>query len=319
MHKMTLKHTIKTQRFVEQNHDHCTECRRHFIDGDCTHLGYTQTRKLIYVGDCCSQILKETIIRHSYHKRLYSIPGEDATLWRFMDFTKFVSLLKTKSLFFTRADKFEDPFEGAKGLLKNKVKWNKHYKKFFIEAIKTVPGGKGLKKTEQELLKEAKRLLGEMSSIGERQVKETFINCWYENRYESEAMWKLYTSSLDQGIAIKSTYKRLYNSLHRDLKIHIGRINYIDFSSHFAGLNDSFWYKRKSFDHEKEVRAILKDFKSSENFGKLVPVNLNILIDKIFLSPTSQPWFKDLVCDIIAKYTLKKKIEISDMMAKPFH
>ena len=37
----------------------------------------------------------------------------DTKIWRYMDFTKFVSLLETRSLFFVRADSFTDPFEGT--------------------------------------------------------------------------------------------------------------------------------------------------------------------------------------------------------------
>jgi hypothetical protein len=40
---------------------------------------------------------------------------------------------------------------------------------------------------------------------------------------------------------------------------------------------------------------------------------------KIFLSPTSQYWFKELVMDVMLKYGLNKKIVVSDMTAKPFH
>ena len=39
-------------------------------------------------------------------------PDDRDTLWRYMSLEKFVNMLETKSLFFTRADKFEDPFEG---------------------------------------------------------------------------------------------------------------------------------------------------------------------------------------------------------------
>ena len=39
-------------------------------------------------------------------------PSSDAILWRYMDFTKYVSLLEKRALFFARADKLEDPFEG---------------------------------------------------------------------------------------------------------------------------------------------------------------------------------------------------------------
>jgi len=37
----------------------------------------------------------------------------DQKLWRYMDFTKFMSLLETKSLWFNRSDRFDDPFEGT--------------------------------------------------------------------------------------------------------------------------------------------------------------------------------------------------------------
>ena len=36
-------------------------------------------------------------------------PKDEDTLWRYMSLEKFVNILKTKSLFFTRADKFDDP------------------------------------------------------------------------------------------------------------------------------------------------------------------------------------------------------------------
>jgi hypothetical protein len=39
-------------------------------------------------------------------------PSDDAVIWRYMDFAKFVAMLQTESLFFNRADKFRDPLEG---------------------------------------------------------------------------------------------------------------------------------------------------------------------------------------------------------------
>jgi len=319
MQEMTHKHNKTTLRFLEEHHNRCTECNSAFRNNDTTHLGYTITRKMVNVGDCCSSVLSETIIRHSFRKRAYEIPSDDAVLWRFMDFTKFVSLLKDNALFFTRADKFEDPFEGAKGLLKNKPKWDKFYTDFSIEAIRTVPGGANKDKTDKELRKDAVRLLNDINGIGRWQVESTFINCWHENQYESEAMWKLYTVSLNQGIAIKTTYKRLYQSLGREPGISIGRVNYMDYEKGFASINDSFWFKRKSFEHEKEVRAIIGTFKTEDVPGKLVSVNLNQLIEKIYLSPTSQTWFKELIVDVLKKYGVNRKVYISAMMAKPFH
>lgn len=318
MQKMTLKHTVRTRRFIHEHYDNCSLCGRKFIEWETTHLGYTMSHKLIYVGNCCSKQLKETIIRHKYQKRYYSIPEPKSILWRFMDFTKFVSLLKEKALYFSRADMFMDPFEGAKGLLKNKAKWDKQYLNFFIDAIKTAPGEKERERNDQNILMDAKRLLNQINSIGKNSIKNTYINCWHENPYESEAMWKLYTSNLNQGIAIKTSYHRLYCSLNKDPDIAIGRINYIDMSNKLTGVNDSFWFKRIAFEHEKEVRAIIYDH-DSKVYGKLIPVNLNILIDKIYLSPTSEDWYKSLVDDVMKKYNFNKKIMISDIKATPFY
>ena len=46
------------------------------------------------------------------HPEFHSPPSE-AVLWRYMDFTKFVSLLDRQALFFARSDKLGDPFEGS--------------------------------------------------------------------------------------------------------------------------------------------------------------------------------------------------------------
>jgi len=37
----------------------------------------------------------------------------DTKIWRFMDFTKFVSMLEESGLFFARLDRLGDPFEGS--------------------------------------------------------------------------------------------------------------------------------------------------------------------------------------------------------------
>lgn len=310
---MTLKHTTRTLRFIHEHHDNCTVCNREFQNSDTTHLGYTTTKKLIYVGDCCSKLLAQTIIRHSFRKRQFTIPNPDTVLWRFMDFTKFLSIISTKCLYFPRADKLGDPFEGAKVSAKNKAKWDKHYFDFFVEAIKTAPNGSSETKSEREVLKEAKRLLQDIQGIGKRQISETYISCWYEGQYESDAMWKIYSSSVEQAVAIKTTYKKLYNSLGRNSSIQIGRVNYIDFAKQSVGINDSFWYKRKSFEHEKEVRAIIVDHTIGEEAGKLIPVKVDMLIDEVYISPAAQSWFTNLVIDIMFKFELKKRPRPSKM------
>lgn len=316
---MSFKHTKQSRIFVNENHDNCTSCGRDFTNKETTHLGYNSNKKLIYVGDCCSTQLQSTIIRYSYSPRPYKVPEPNSIIWRFMDFTKFVSLISSKELFFTRADLFDDPFEGAKGLTKNKKKWDKYHLDFFETALKSPPPGHKNTKSDNEIKSGAKELLKQLDNVGSKKRKCTFINCWYQNESESEAMWKLYTSNLAEGIAIKSNYSKLYRALSKNPDIHIGEVNYIDFKNQFAGVNDSFWFKRKSFEHEKEVRALTFELFKSKETGLSIPVDLRILIDKVYLSPTSQKWFRDLTQNVMEKYGLRKKLVVSEILAEPFY
>jgi hypothetical protein len=44
---------------------------------------------------------------------LFEQPPDDARIWRYIDISKLVSLLTTNALFFARADRFTDTWEGS--------------------------------------------------------------------------------------------------------------------------------------------------------------------------------------------------------------
>ncbi len=50
---------------------------------------------------------------HKDHTQFPIKHKKTTKIWRYLSFTKFVSLLATKSLFFSRADKLNDKFEGS--------------------------------------------------------------------------------------------------------------------------------------------------------------------------------------------------------------
>lgn len=50
---------------------------------------------------------------YNEHPTFQAPEDEDVKVWRYMDFTKFVSLLDKRSLYFCRVDKLGDPFEGS--------------------------------------------------------------------------------------------------------------------------------------------------------------------------------------------------------------
>lgn len=239
--------------------------------------------------------------------------NEEQVIWRYLDFTKFVSMLDTKSLFFTRADRFEDEFEGSVP--------KKHALLRDVQLKEMVDKG---------LLNEEYR--NDFFQIHNQNAKkEKGINCWHMNEHESAAMWKLYLKS-NEGIAIKSTYKKLVNSLSTSpYNIFIGKVTYIDYDKDFFPFNNGFYpfvHKRKSFIHEKELRAIIwfEDGINSPllhnldlSYGLNIEVELDELIDSIYVSPTAPKWFYDLVKSIVEKYEINKELNQSRINETPIY
>jgi hypothetical protein len=63
---------------------------------------------------------------------VFSQPNDQARIWRYMDFTKFISVLENGGLFFSRADYFSDPFEGHYGGINKLFLDNKHFSPIVI-------------------------------------------------------------------------------------------------------------------------------------------------------------------------------------------
>lgn len=302
--------------FVRDHYDNCSICNRSFIESEGVSLGYSFSNKLIRVGDCCATQICDKIGQNIYMKRPYTIPENSAILWRYMDYTKFISLIGERSLYFSRADKFLDPFEGARGLLENRGLWYNASLDSYRKMIREFPNG--LTKSESQINDEADKLLKAESRLFRKNVKKIFINCWHENQYESEAMWKLYTPNIKEGIAIQTTYYKLNEALNKDPNLQIGRVNYLDYSTRILAINESFWFKRKSFEHEKEVRAFTYDLSDEEKIGKFVDVDIDGLIENIYLSPFANKKFQVKVENQLKKHGINKSVNISTLLDKPF-
>ena len=100
--------------------------------------------------------------------------------------------------------------------------------------------------------------------------------------------------------------------------IKIGKVKYIDYSKRFSSINGAYWYKRKSFEYEQEVRAIIQD-KDTSGGGIEKEIDLEKLISAIYISPYAPKWFGDVVIDIVEKYELHKPVYQSGMTKHPFY
>lgn len=241
-------------------------------------------------------------------------PPSEATLWRYMDFTKFVSLLENSALFFARADKLDDPFEGALPIT-NIASWYM-----------------GLTDKEASMYQ----------TVGVELRRFTLISCWHESVHESDAMWKIY-SSANSGIAIKTTRAAFVESFSIDEQMHLGRVRYIDYNSEqIPGPEDDwlspYFHKRSSFAHEREVRAIIQHVPNEAHpdnfldllmgarppiwpdrydFGVNYEVDLNQLIQEVVVDPSAPDWFLYLVHLVTTRYDLQVPIRRSDLAAVP--
>jgi hypothetical protein len=317
-----MTHNVSRQLALLQrdNHDDCCNCRRTFQEGDTSHLGYDKNGKPLYVGDCCSNLLAETAIRHYFTPRPYEVPPNHAVLWRYMDLAKLLSLLKDSALHFVRADRFVDPFEGAKGVLSRKPKWDAYYLAFFHHIIRNPPEGYPFNLTDDQVTERANDLLAQTAKSGEFARKSTFISCWHESEHENEALWYRYGGSdACQSVAIRTTFRDLQLAIGDDPYIPIGRVKYIDIDREYAEINGAFFRKRLAFKHEREVRAIINAYQNPPEFVFSRPVDVNVLVNEIVVSPLAPNWYEDVVRDAVARYSFSKGVSRSRLADKPFY
>lgn len=223
-----------------------------------------------------------------------------------MTLPRLASLLTTGALFFARSDQLGDPFEGTFPV--------KNLDPSYESVMEVVGAHIAHAAGEKERL--TKKYLD-----GVRDLRpKTLINCWYSSSYESAAMWGLYARE-EGGVAIRSTVGSLKGALHHgdgSRDVLVGSVRYLDFSAGeipMTNLLHAFWTKRVSFQHEREVRAILLE--QPVDVGIAVEVDLALLLDGIYVSPTASSWMKETVVDLAAKYGIAVEVHQSDLAADP--
>ena len=306
--------------FENEHHGFCSNCGRRIVDDEIVYVGYDYEGNHTAVCEDCKSIVQTLILKRAHKDRLYKVPERTARLWKFMDISKFLSLIQRNELYFRRADCFDDPYEGAKGIKKNETIWDEAYKEYLKELVKSAKKFTGKEIPDEEAQEQSLKLLNQLKENGKSWRSKSFVCCWHANEFESEAMWNLYTNDSKQGVAIQTTYNNLYLALDKDPDIYTGYVNYIDFSKQFASINDTLFYKLYSFAHEREVRSVIHEFSNQDlSTGIYKPVDLVCLIENIYVSPTSQSWFYDVVKNIVEVYGLKKPVLQSTLNEEPFY
>ncbi|WP_266160736.1 hypothetical protein [Dyella silvatica] len=217
-----------------------------------------------------------------------------------MDFTKFISLLETNQLYFNRCDHFDDPYEGT-----------------VTQGTTHLMCDNG--KTEQDI-----ESYIESTKVWRQQM---YVNCWCKSEHESAAMWGLYLQTTE-GVAIRSTSARLAAVLDpTPISVGLTEVRYVDYERHaynWGNIFHHYVYKRLSFRHEMEVRAVVWGIEEQNQPlieanapHVLIDVDLPTLIESVQISPTAQPWFVDLVKRCVKRYGLDVPVVQSDLYRSP--
>ena len=313
----TGRFTTELRRLMARSYDECRSCGASLPRESAAYAGYTANGSPLYVGNCCISQIDE-LATHVYwwwEKDKRCEP--DIQLWRYMDFAKFVALLDARAMFFSRADLFGDPFEGAAGITEHRQKYDDHYLQLFRSLVRFPPENAS-SPPEDYVEREAQRLLTEFAAIGDRERKSSYVSCWHSNTGESEALWRLYVPPLTMGVAIETTAGALMEAFGDNPGLGLGHVQYVDFRKSYAGFQDRIFWKRKSLSHEAEVRAVIKRRSAEPESGLLVPVEIETLCRSVIPSPFAPVWFADLVASTVKRFDVQLNINSSELLAQPF-
>ena len=248
-------------------------------------------------------------------------PNDNAQIWRYMGFSKFAWMLKTKQIHFHRVGDFSDPYEGTLPTAYEQL----------------------LEKSIEEQKEDIPRdHITDFLKAHEIPRGAAFVNSWHMNDYESAAMWDLYGPE-GKSIAIRSTVGELKSAVGAIEKpIHLGSVSYVDFYSEWENLPPEDKYtlsdvlqdlsgnilapailKRKEFEHEDEVRLLFTDFDNLPKIDDKIAlntgvqsetdyynhsINLSTLVDEIVVAPDSPSWIVP---------TIKEMVQDSDVALSP--
>jgi Protein of unknown function (DUF2971) len=246
-------------------------------------------------------------------------------IWRYVDLPKFVSMLATGTLHFVCVSSFKDPYEGwlPRSYMEALVNLHRTYLDQMRQTQNQMVALKpSVDRAQLEnVLRDAERKLHTPRLL--KETNEKFgASCWHINEGESEAMWRLYGAA-GAGIAIESTRERLEAAMKDAAPhpVHIDPVRYMDFDNdpidkgghrHLMG-----FIKRKSFEHEQELRAVVMLPEPGKGAG--VPCDMNTLIARIHIAPLAEPYYVDAVHYVIehANPKLDAPVVVSKLLAHP--
>jgi hypothetical protein len=246
-------------------------------------------------------------------------------LWKFLDLFKFISFPKTREVFFSRLDTFEDDLELCSENLAFEISMDLRTAEF-------------LKSQRNPEIEDAayedrgKAFIKKLNDIKDLQNRFCAC-CFYASDTESIAMWKLYASI--QGVAIRFKSTSLFNNLLEEFnktledkyELSASYMKYqnlysnscYDENGEIKKLDQSFYAfnKDESFRFENEYRFVILGIPFVEIKDQVsIELTLPDSDFEFIVSPNTEDWKIELLNTLIEENGFSNKIQKSSIITK---
>src|SRR6266851_4428011 len=205
------------------------------------------------------------------------------TIWRYFTFPKFVSMMATKALWFSKLSILADTLEGMTPEL-------------------TRPQMKSQHRDMEEWFpdEERKQQVRRFVEVNEENGRELIVaNCWFIGEQESQKMWDDYVRN-DEGVAVRSTAECLANSLCLSHECWwMGTMNWVAPGC----LNPD-----GSPQTEKQKSGLVY---SPDRRGILVRTRLAVLMKEVRTAPGTSEWHHNLIGLLVRNANIPCPVERS--------
>lgn len=223
-------------------------------------------------------------------------PKDETIIWRYMDISKFLSLLQKQSLFFSCANRLGDKYEMS-----------------LVDDITPAD------------------IDHQISDIRDK----ARVNCWNISDHEEDLMWRKYIKTNSLGIAIESNYRNLKDSFSKsDQVIASGIVKYsqhLDMSTLKEGemkddMINIMLHKKRLYKGENELRFFVYPLGSDTSnnvviesngdiniIGENVKIDLEKLIYRIYTSPEAPKYFIDSIIKLLRNQGFYKEVIPSEI------
>lgn len=218
---------------------------------------------------------------HIKKNRHLKTPHGNKIVWRYMGLDKFLDLAVNSRLYFTNAAKLSDQYEITLPPYTLKERENELRKR----------GLDGTALSEE---------LAEFEQAHKPLRNRALVNCWSLGRHESYALWKIYLDGARTGVAIRTNVSALKAALENGgdpepEDVYLAEVEYGDYlPDEDVNAFTLISRKRNFYAYENELRLFMLRNGSDDSpaAGRFLRVDLETLVDKIYLSPFAGPWFR---------------------------